>query len=78
MFRVAAEARHLQAGARRITVPGHGYVIVAWKAPPAFLLPPRPPIVAVGEDGSRLSELGPGDHLDSRAWADIEAVLEGD
>lgn len=77
MFRVAAEVEHLQAGTRRITVPGHGYVIVAWKAPPASLLPPRPPIVAVGADGSRLSELGPGDHLDSRAWADIEAALGG-
>ena len=27
---------------------------------------------------SRLSELGPSDHLDSRAWADIEAALEAD
>lgn len=78
MFRVAAEVEHLQAGARRITVPEHGYVIIAWKAPPASAFPPRPPIVAVGEDGSVLSELGPGDHLDSRAWADIDAALKGD
>ena len=77
MFRVAAEVGHLQAGARRITVPEHGYVIIAWKAPPASR-PARPPIVAVGEGGFRLSELGPGDHLDSRAWADIEAALGGD
>ena len=77
MFRVAAEVEHLHAGARRVTVPGHGYVIVTWKAPPASLLPLRPPIAAVGADGSRLSELGPGDHLDSRAWADIEAALGG-
>jgi hypothetical protein len=77
MFRVAAEVGHLQAGGRRITVPEHGYVIVAWKAPSASLLPPRPPIAAVGAGGSWLSELGPGDHLDSRAWADIEAALGG-
>jgi hypothetical protein len=34
-FRVAAEVAHLQVGARQIKVPGHGYVIVAWKAPPS-------------------------------------------
>lgn len=50
MFRVAAEVRHLQAGARRITVPQHGYVVIVWKAPPGSGAPPRPPIVAVGED----------------------------
>ena len=33
MFRVAAEVEHLQAGARRIMVPEHGSVIIAWKAP---------------------------------------------
>jgi hypothetical protein len=78
MFRVAAEVRHLQAGARQITVPKDGYVIVAWKAGPGFDVPPRPPIAAVGEDGSRLSELGPNDQLDSYAWAAIEATIEGD
>jgi len=78
LFRVAAEVQHLQAGARRITVPRHGYVLVAWKAGPGSDVPPRPPIVAVGEDGSRLSELGPNDHLDSYAWAGIEAAIGGD
>lgn len=77
MFRVAAEVAYLQVGARRIEVPGHGYVIVAWKAPPASELPPRPPIAAIGEDGSRLTELGPHDHLDSLTWAAIEAAIEG-
>jgi|SRR5215468_2199292 len=78
LFRVAAEVHHLQAGARRIPVPRHGYVLVAWKAGPGSDVPPRPPIVAVGEDGSRLSELGPNDHLDSYAWAGIEAAIGGD
>ena len=73
-FRVATEVAHLQVGARRIKVPRHGYVIVAWKAPPSSLPPLRPPIVAVGEDGSRLTELGPNDHLDRLSWA----FLEGD
>jgi hypothetical protein len=78
LFRVAAEVQQLQAGARRITVPEHGYVLVAWKAGPGSDVPPRPPIVAVGGDGSRLSGLGPGDHLDSCAWAGIEAAIGGD
>jgi hypothetical protein len=78
MFRVAAEVQHLQAGARQISVPQHGYVIVAWKAGPGSDVPPRPPIVAVGEDRSRLSELGPNDHLDSYSWAGLEAAIEGD
>lgn len=79
MFRVAAEVHHLQADARQIKVPQHGYVIVVWKAPPATSgVLPRPPIVAVGEDGSRLSELHPNDHLDSHAWAAIQAAIEGD
>jgi hypothetical protein len=71
-FRVATEVAYLQVGARRIKVPQHGYVIVAWKAPPSSLPPRRPPIVAAGEDGSRLTELGPNDHLDSLSWASLE------
>jgi hypothetical protein len=38
----------------------------------------RPPIAAISDDGRRLTELGPGDHLDSHDWADIQAALEGD
>jgi hypothetical protein len=72
MFRVAADVAHLQVGARRIEVPWHGYVVVAWKAPLASGLPARPPIAAIGEDGSRLTELGPHDHLDSLTWAAVE------
>jgi hypothetical protein len=71
-FRVAAEVAHLQVGARRIKVPQHGYVIVAWKAPPSYVSPPRPPIAAVSDDGLRLTELGPNDHLDSLTWASLQ------
>lgn len=72
MFRVAAEVAYLQVGARQIKVPGHGYVIVAWKAPPSPVSPPRPPIAAISEDGRRLTELGPNDHLDSLTWASLQ------
>jgi hypothetical protein len=78
MFRVAAEVSCVQVDGRQITVPPHGYVIVAWKAPPTSDAPRRPPIVVLGADGSRLSELGPDDHLDSHTWAAVEAAIEGD
>jgi hypothetical protein len=71
-FRVAAEVGHLRADGRSIPVPGHGYVIVAWRSPPASA---RPLIVAVGNDGSRLTELGPHDYLDSLTWDSIERAL---
>jgi hypothetical protein len=74
-FRVAAEVGHLQAGERVIPVAGHGYAIVAWRSPPALT---RPPIVAVGNNGSRLSELGPHDSLDSLSWESIEQALLDD
>lgn len=72
MFRVATEIAHLQVAARRIEVPRHGYVIVVWKAPPSPVSPPRPPIAAISEDGRRLTELGPTEHLDSLTWASLE------
>ena len=71
MFRVATEIAHLQVGARRIKVPRHGYVIAVWKAPPSPVSPPRPPIAAISDDGRRLTELGPTDHLDSLTWASL-------
>ena len=74
-FRVAAEVGHLQAAGRSIPVPDHGYAIVAWRSPPALT---RPPIVAVGNNGSRLSELGPHDSLDSLSWESIEQALLDD
>jgi hypothetical protein len=74
-FRLATEVGHLQVGARSIRVPGHGYVIVAWRSSPALA---RPPIVAVGKDGSRLSELGPNDSLDTLTWESVERALLDD
>jgi hypothetical protein len=74
-FRVAAEAGHLQAGERVIPVARHGYAIVAWRSPPALT---RPLIVALGDNGSRLSELGPHGSLDSLSWESIEQALLDD
>jgi hypothetical protein len=71
-FRVATEVGQLQVGERLIPVPGHGYVIVGWRSPPAMA---RPLIVAVGKDGSRLSELGPNDSLDSLTWESVQRAL---
>ena len=77
-FRVATEVTHLQVGARRVEVPEHGHVVVAWKAPaadrPADRLR-RPPITALGADGAILSEFGPDDHLDTLTWAAIEKAV---
>ena len=74
-FRLAIEVGHLQVGERSIPVPGHGYAIVAWRSPPALA---RPLIVAVGRDGSRLTELGPNGSMDSLTWKSIERALLDD
>jgi hypothetical protein len=74
-FRLATEVGQLQAAERSIPVPDHGYVIVAWRSPPALA---RPLIAAVGKDGSRLSELGPYDFLDSLTWESVQRSLLDD
>lgn len=63
--RVAAEVRHLAVGERRIEVPAHGRVIVAWKSRATGNGGIRPLIVAFGPDGSELSRIGPDDEMDS-------------
>ena len=73
-FRVAAEVTCLQVGGRRVGVPEHGHVVVAWKTAPAER-PPRPPITALSADGTILSELRPGDHIDTLTWAAIEKAI---
>jgi hypothetical protein len=74
-FRLATEVGHLQVGERPVPVPGHGYVIVAWRSPPALA---RPLIMAVGNDGSRLSELAPNSSVDSLTWESVERALLDD
>jgi hypothetical protein len=71
-LRVAAEVEYIQAGERRISVPEHGYVLVVWKSASAVLPSGRPRIVAVGRDGSVLTELGPEDYLDSLTLASLD------
>ena len=74
-FRVAAEVTCLQVGSRRVEVPAHGHVVVAWKAPPTHQRPPRPPITALGADGAILTELGPTGHLDTLSWTAIKKAI---
>jgi hypothetical protein len=66
-LRVAAEVDHLLIGEqqRRVQVPGHGRVIVAWKSPNTGVGGIRPLIVAVGRHGSELSRIAPADAMDS-------------
>ena len=70
-LRVAAEVDHLLLGGRRIEVPGHGRLIVAWKSRLTGCGGLRPLIVAVGRDGSELSRIGPHDGVDSYTWAKL-------
>ena len=64
---VAAEVDHLLIGEqqRRVQVPDHGRVIVAWKSPRTSAGGIRPLIVAARRDGSELSRLGPADVMDT-------------
>jgi hypothetical protein len=75
-LRVAAEVGHLLIGERRIEVPGHGRLIVAWKSRSTGSGGLRPLIVAVGRDGSELSRIGPHDSMDSYTWAKLSGQQE--
>ena len=75
-LRVAAEVGHLLVGERRVEVPGHGRLIVAWKSRSTGSGGLRPLIVAVGRDGSELSRIGPHDSLDSYTWAKLSSQQE--
>ena len=75
-LRVAAEVGHLLVGGRRIEVPGHGRLIVAWKSRSTGSGGLRPLIVAVGHDGSELSRIGPHDSMDSYTWAKLSGQQE--
>jgi hypothetical protein len=72
-LQVAAEVGHLLVGERRVEVPGHGRLIVAWKSRSTGSGGLRPLIVAVGRDGSELSRIGPHDNIDSYTWAKLSS-----
>jgi hypothetical protein len=59
IYHAASSVTHLSINGRLITVPAHGHVLVAWKAPPSSSPPWHPHVVAVGQDGGRLAEFGP-------------------
>lgn len=71
-LQVASGVSHLLAGERRIEVPGHGRLIVAWKSPSTGSGGLRPVFVAVGPNGSELSRIGPHDHMDTYTWAKLD------
>ena len=75
-LQVAAEVGHLVVGGRRVEVPAHGRLIVAWKSPATGSEGLRPLIVALGRDGSELSRIGPHDSMDSYTWAKLSSVQE--
>lgn len=68
-LRLAREVSYLDVGGRRVQVPAHGRVIVVWEASrsPLVLAETQPRITACRGDGTVLSELGPGDVIDSAA-----------
>lgn len=74
-FRAAAEVAELQVGGRKLNVPCHGYVVVAWKSPGDNPPPRRPRIVAFDGDGNVLTELRPGKYADSATMAQVELYL---
>jgi hypothetical protein len=74
MIDTSVEVDHLLFCGRRIEVPGHGRCVVVWRsaAPTSTSWPARPRIAAVDRSGRILTELGPGDVLDTltRAFVD--------
>jgi hypothetical protein len=65
MFYTAAHVEYLEVHGRRIAVPDHGHVVVAWKGSPVDTTPQHPLIKAMSKAGVCLAELGPNDALDS-------------
>jgi|GEM_PF-4842360 len=75
---VSAEVSHLLIGERRIEVPRHGRVILAWKSVSTGSGGIRPIIIAVGHDGLELSSIGPRDSMDSYTLAKLKTWAESD
>lgn len=67
-IQVAAEADHLLVAGRRVDVPAHGLVLLAWTLPSTAAYAAHPLIVAVAPDGTELSRLEPGESTDSYTW----------
>lgn|GEM_PF-4059618 len=70
-LRVATEVARVQVSGRQIVVPAHGHVVVAWKARSAVPHLRRPRITALDGTGNVLTELGPGNYLDTATMAAI-------
>jgi hypothetical protein len=75
-LRLASEVSYLDVGGRRVEVRAHGRVMAVWETaqPPLQLAGTRPRIAACRGDGTVLSELGPGDVIDSASLHAIASV----
>ncbi|SHM20323.1 hypothetical protein [Actinacidiphila paucisporea] len=73
-LQVAAEAECLLVGERRVPVPEHGTMLLAWTSPPTTPSARRPVIVALGPDGTELSRLAPEEAIDSYTWGLLGAA----
>ena len=68
-YRVAKEVASLEIGSRMTAVLPHGYCMVAWKSHRQDGPTPRPLIKALGSSGEVLTEIGPGQFLDTATLA---------
>jgi hypothetical protein len=65
MFYTSACVEYLEVQGRRIMVPDHGHVVVAWKGSSGDTIPPHPLIKAMDKGGICVAELAHNDVLDS-------------
>lgn len=73
---VSVEVDHLLFAERRIEVPAHGRCVIVWKsaAPTLTGRLDRPRIAAVDQRGRTLTELGPGDVIDTTTQALLDEL----
>jgi len=72
---VGQDVDRVLVGNRRLDAPPHRKLIAAWKCP-QIARRVRPVIVALAQDGTELSRMGPHDGLDTHTWAQLREELE--
>lgn len=73
-LQIAAEAECLLVGDRRVPVPEHGTMLLAWTSAPTTPAARRPVVVALTPDGTEISRLAPEEPIDSYTWALLRAA----
>src|SRR5262249_21537804 len=68
-FLVAQEVHALDIDGRISPVPQHGYCTVTWKSERYDMFASRPVIKALGQNGEVLTELRPGEYVDTASLA---------